>query len=381
MPLRNGMGERYQTYSRDCQKLFSEHLLACDDLEQRVKNELASSRSTPTRKVKCERYHTYSRDCQKLFSEHLLTPFCGNINLEQRVKNELASSRSTPTHNVMGERYHRVQSAMKKCREHHSKSFPTMISTISNRNVDDGVMGNEGLAFVLQHRDNNLEQRVKIELASARSTPMRNVMGERYHSKSFPTIKDVSPKENATSTLEGNEVNKARNFSCCSDSLKELFIAMKLEGAIVQTAFGPGGSFRVGSKVGTNGSFSVSSRKHTDLKALSAQEKEMRVLRLLRMLSSAAYFSSRPTIKVAKSVFTVLMVLLTAIVTFLFPKSDIEALNDKRNSRVQRTTNIQEDDFEIWYDFEESLSLFFYYLLHFTFFVISLPACYYLHFF
>jgi len=248
----------------------------------------------------------------------------------------------------MGERYHRVQTAaLNTCREYHSKSVPS------------------------------------------RKSAALNTCRER-HSKSFPTIKDVSPsahsirpwiKENTTSCLEANEVNKDRNFSCCSDSLKELFIAMKLEGAIVQTAFGPGGSFRVGSKVGTNGSFSVSSRKHTDLKALSAQEKEMRVLRLLRMLSSAAYFSSRPTIKVAKSVFTVLMVLLTAIVTFLFPKSDIEALNDKRNSRVQRTTNIQEDDFEIWYDFEESLSLFFYYLLHFTFFVISLPACYYLHFF
>jgi hypothetical protein len=216
-------------------------------------------------------------------------------------------------------------------------------------------------------------------------TAAMNTFGER-HSKSFPTRKEVYPsahsirpwkKENATSCLEGNEVNKARNISFCSNSLKELFSAMKLEGAIVQTAFGPNGSYRVG----TNGSFTVSSRKHTDLTAHSAQEKEMWVLRLLRMFSSAAYFSSRPTIQVVKSVFTVLMVLLTAIETFLFPKSDIEALNDKRNSRVQRTTNIQEDDFEIWYDFEESLSLFFYYLLHFTFFVISLPACYYLHFF
>ena len=295
----------------------------------------------------CERYHTYSRDCQKLFSEHLLACHCGDNDLERRVKNELASSRSTPTRNVMGARYHRVQTAaLNTFREHHSKSFPTRKSAAMNT-------------------------------------------CRKRHSKSFPTIKDVSPsahsirpwkKENATSCWEGNEVSKARNFSFCSNSLKELFVAMKLEGAIVQTAFGPDGSFRVGSKVGTNGSFRVSSRKHTDLTVLSAQEKEMWVLRLVCMFSSAAYFSSRPTIKVVKSVLTVLMVLLTAIETFLFPKSDIEALNDKRNSRVQRTTNIQEDDFEVWYDFEESLSLFFYYLLHFTFFVISLPACYYLHF-
>jgi hypothetical protein len=132
---------------------------------------------------------------------------------------------------------------------------------------------------------------------------------------------------------------------------------MKLEGAIVQTASGPDGSFRVGTNVGTNGSFRVSSPKHKELTAISAQE--MWVLRLLRMFSSAAYFSSRPTIKAVKRVFTVLMVLQTAIETFLFPTSDIEALNDR-------------------YDFEESLSLYFYYLLHFTFLVISLPTCYYL---
>ena len=331
----------------------------------------------------CERYHTYSRDCQKLFSEHLLS---GDNNFEKRLKNEHAFSRSTPTRNVMGERYHRVQTAaMNTFRQHHSKSFPTTISTISNRTVDDGVMINERLAFVRQHRDKNVEQRVKNKLALSRSTPTRNVMGERYHrvqtasmntftehhskscptrksaamntfserhSKSFPTI-----KENATSCWEGNEVNKPRNFSFCSNSLKELFIAMKLEGAIVQTASGPDGSFRVGTKVGTNGSFRVSSPKHKELTAISAQE--MWVLRLLRMFSSAAYFSSRPTIKAVKRVFTVLMVLQTAIETFLFPTSDIEALNDR-------------------YDFEESLSLYFYYLLHFTFLVISLPTCYYL---
>ena len=85
---------------------------------------------------------------------------------------------------------------------------------------------------------------------------------------------------------------------------------------------------------------------------------------------------------VLKSVYekfcTLLMMLLTLLnLTSLFPKSDIELLKDKRNSRVHLTTSMKEDDPDIWYELDESISMYFAHLLHFTIFIISFLAYYY----
>jgi hypothetical protein len=72
---------------------------------------------------------------------------------------------------------------------------------------------------------------------------------------------------------------------------------------------------------------------------------------------------------------SILMMLLTLLnLTSLFPKSDIQLLKDKINSRVQLTTSMKEDDPDIWYELDEWISMYFAYLLHFTIFIFSLLA-------
>jgi hypothetical protein len=135
------------------------------------------------------------------------------------------------------------------------------------------------------------------------------------------------------------------------------------------------------SKLG-NGSCGASSSIHTwfntQLTALRAHEmqgqsKEQGVLRLLQMCSSASCFCLRPTIMVLKSILMMLLTLLN--LTSLFPKLDNELLKDKINSRVQLTTSMKEDDPDIWYELDESISMYFVHLLHFTIFIISPGRC------
>ena len=175
--------------------------------------------------------------------------------------------------------------------------------------------------------------------------------------------------ESSTACMQRNEVKKPGKMMempriKVTNSLTQLFNTLTSEGVIVQTALGPDGSFKVG-RIG-------------DLTVLSAGQKdclskEMWVLRLLRLFSRAAYVTSRPTVKVLNSIHEQFFL---AMLNLTFPKSDIELLKEKRNSRVQMTTSTK-DDLEIWSELEASISIYFAYLLHFTICIVSFLAYFY----
>jgi hypothetical protein len=172
------------------------------------------------------------------------------------------------------------------------------------------------------------------------------------------TVTESFVTESSTACMKRNEVKKPGNKTDMprikvTNSLTQLFNTLTSEGVIVQTALGPEGSF----KVGRNVDLTVRSAEQKD-----CLSKEMWVLRLVRMCSSAAYISSRPTVKLLKSIHEQFFL---ALLNLTFAKSDIELLKDKRNSRAQMTTSTK-DDLEVWSELEASISIYFAYLLHFT---------------
>ena len=237
-----------------------------------------------------------------------------------------------------------------------------------------------------------------LKSGSKREESASKILGKRAAMNAYRVHRSESERctlmitENPPACHQSNESKKAETKTekprvKVSNSLTDLFYTLKSEGVIVQTALGPDGSFRIG----PNGSCRASSSSHTwfntqltgpSAHELKGQSKEQGVLRLLQMCSSAASFCSRPTIMVLKSIHEKFCTLLTMVpallnLTSLCPKSDIELLKDKINSRVQLTTSMKEDDPDIWYELDESISMYFAYLLHLTIFIISFLAYYY----
>jgi len=230
-------------------------------------------------------------------------------------------------------------------------------------------MVRERWACTNERQDDKMHQRESESKTLSKRAAMNVSRVHRSESDRCTKTESFST-ESSTACLKRNEVKKPGNKTempriKVTNSLTQLFNTLTSEGVIVQTALGPDGSF----KVGRNGDLAVLSAGKKD-----CFSKEMWVFRLLRMCSSAAYISSRPTVKVLTSIheqFCLAMLYLT------FPKSDIELLKDKRKTRVQLTTSTKEDDLEIWSELEASISIYFAYLVHFTICIVSFLAYFY----
>jgi hypothetical protein len=233
---------------------------------------------------------------------------------------------------------------------------------------DDKLVSPENLSKTLSKRAAmnvcRIHRSVSDRTPSNRAS--RNVCRVHRSESERCTVTESFLTESSTACLKRNEVQKPGNKTKMprikvTSSLIQLFNTLTSEGVIVQTALGPDGSF----KVGRVGGLTVRSAEQKD-----CLSKEMWVLSLLRMCSSAAYICSRPTVKVLKSIHEQFFL---AMHNLTFPKSDIELLKDKRYSRVQMTTSTK-DDLEIWSELEASISTYFAYLLLFTICIVSFLA-------
>jgi len=262
---------------------------------------------------------------------------------------------------------------------------------------DDRVLAPESVSNDQSKRAMHRSENDVLKTGSKREESASKILGKRAAMNAYrvhrsepdePERRTLMITGSPTACHKSNEFKKTLNQTYksrvkVSNSLTELFNTLKSEGVIVQTALGPDGSFKIGPNESCRASSSSHTSFNTELTALSAHEmKEQGVLRLLQMCSSAASFCSRPTIMVLISIheqFRTLLMMRPTLLNLMspFPKSDIELLKDKINSRVQLTTTMKEDDPDIWYELDESISMYFAYLLHFTIFIISVLAYYY----